>query len=456
MIRRSLVFATVLAIAANVVADERADLARAQSLAWAKRFDEAASLYMAIHRRHPGSHDATLGLARVRLWQGRYGEARALFRRLENDPDALEGAATAAYWSGDFRTAEREFRALLAQHPNRETARRSLDELRASSATTERIDAGYVDDDQPFRAARTEARVSFFTDPLTRWDGIAGAYHVSSNLSRGGAPFAMAQNETVLPALRLTATTSLGGIRTPDHETHAIGGFSARFKLLPHDTLTAAFARREIMTTATRLYPFANVTSLRWHHDAPWLASIGAERDRFSDRNSANAFDGYVLFPVRKQQSWTLWTGISALARDTAESRFYVTQISATRDPTGRFFLYSYRGAYDPYWTPQGLREARLIVAVERRTGAGLTMKLQADGGSARDRAVTFWPDAGPSPFPSEIGSSLFSRHYDPWRLRFSMAKPLAGGLSIEAGYERSVTAYYRANTFHASLARRR
>jgi tetratricopeptide repeat protein len=456
MIRRWVLLVALLLIGTSVAADEQAELARAQSLAWSKQFGEAARLYASILRRHPGSRDATVGLAQVRLWQGHYRQARKLFLEFPRDAEAAEGAATAAYWSGDYRTAEREYRALLAKHPGRENARRSLSELRAASATTERIDVGVVDDDQPFRATRSEAGVSMFTDPLTRWDATVGTYRLSSDVTRGGAPFLIARNETVFPAAKLTVTSSLGGIRTPNHQSHVLGGLATRYRLFAHDTLTAGFTRREITTTATRLFPFVDVMSLRWQHESPWLASIGAERDRFSDRNSAHAFDGYVLYPIRKMGKWTFWTGASALARDTSQSRFYVTQINARRDPTGRFFLYTYRGAYDPYWTPLGLREARLIVGVERRIGSGTTMKVQVDGGAAHDRAITFWPDAGPDSFPAQIGTSTFPRTYGPWRVRLSTTTPLVSGLSLDLGFEHSTTVYYRANSFHASLARRR
>lgn len=464
MIRRTLVLFTLAFTVTNLPAADRETVAdqlgRAQSLAWAKRFEDAARIYLAVLQQLPASREATLGLGRVRLWQGRYGDARQLFRRLidrnPGDADAVEGAATAAYWSGDFRTAEREFRALVAAHPERKTARQMLDELHSGAAATERIQIGVVDDDQPFRAMRSEARVSIFTDPLTRWDVSAGGYQLSSDEGgRHGAPFAMLQNETVLPSVRLTMTTALGAIRTPDQKTHTIGGASGRLRVRSNESLAISYWRREMLSNATRLYPFVDVASLRWEHSKPWLASIGLERDRFSDRNSANAADAYALVPVLKRGRWTFWSGASALRRDTRESRFYVSGITASRDVSGRFFRYTYRGAYNPYWTPQDLLEARLILAVEGRIGSGVTMRVQGDGGWARDHGVAFWPDAGLAPFPASIGQSSFNRTYQPWRLRVTSSAPLGRGISLDFAYEHSVTTFYRANTFHATVARR-
>ncbi|HEY3057210.1 MAG TPA: tetratricopeptide repeat protein [Thermoanaerobaculia bacterium] len=436
-------------------------LERAQSLASSKRFDEAARIYIDLLHAQPASREPMLGLARIRLWQGRYREARQLFEGLlarnRNDADAAEGAATAAYWSGDFRTAQREFREIVKAHPGRKNVRRSLDELRSASASIESIDVGLIDDDQPFHAARSEARASMFTDPLTRWDVSVGAYGLNSDIGgHHGVPFAIAGNETVIPSKRLTATLSLGAIRTPNGRTRPIGGASGRIRFARNDSVTAAFARREILSNATQLYPFVDIASIRWLHTTPWLASIGTEHDRFSDRNSANAADGYILAPAVRRKGWTLWAGASALFRDTTESRFYVNGITATRDPSGGFFRYSYRGAYDPYWTPHDLLEGRVILALEHRIGSTTTMKIQGDGGRARDRAVMFWPDTGPTSFPREIGQSPFDRTYRPWRLRFTSTTALAKGITLDLSVEHSVTTFYRANSFHAALARRR
>lgn len=433
-------------------------LARAQSLAWAKHFDEAAALYLDILRDAPTSRDARQGLALVRLWQGRYREARTIFLQLarhEGDVDAEEGAATAAYWSGDYRTAEREFAAIARDHPNRQTVGKMLSDLRSAAATTTSFETGLIDDDQPFRASRSLARYSTFSDPLTRWDLSAGAYALSS--AGGGrhiGPFVVLQNETVFPSLRLTVTPSAGAIRLPDR-THIIGGAVAAVRIAAHDSVAMSFVRREILSNATKLYPFVNVMSLRWQRSGRWLASAGIEGDRFSDRNSAKAADAYALFPIARLAGWSVLAGASTLARDTSESRFYVNGITAIRDPSGSFFHYTYRGAYDPYWTPQNLIEGRAILAVERPVGRA-TLRLQGDGGAAHDRAVAFWPESGRTPFPATVGQSTFARSYTPWRVRLSSRMSIAHDVALDVSYEHSVTTFYRANTFHASLARRR
>src|SRR6185295_11102647 len=82
MIRRAVMCLALVFIAIDGTAADRASLEKAQSLAWAKKFEDAARIYLGVLRDDPASRDARLGLARVRLWQGRYAEARDLFEIL--------------------------------------------------------------------------------------------------------------------------------------------------------------------------------------------------------------------------------------------------------------------------------------------------------------------------------------------------------------------------------------
>ena len=78
-----------------------------ETLAAARRFDEAEAEYRRELRERPQDWRLRLGLARVILWDGRYREAdhefAALLAERPSDPNALLGYAQAAYWNGDFR-----------------------------------------------------------------------------------------------------------------------------------------------------------------------------------------------------------------------------------------------------------------------------------------------------------------------------------------------------------------
>lgn len=420
-----------------------ADLPTAERLAWDKRFAESEAMYREILAKDPRSSEARLGLARVVMWQGRYREAIAMFAGLEGI-EALEGRATAEYWSGDLRRAARDFRKVLAMDPKREFARTSLAEIESTARPSQRVTIDSVHDDQPLDAIRAEAAASFFSDPLTRWSVIGGAYQVDAE-SRGESDgqYALVENETRSGSL--TFGGSLGVFTFPDGVRRPIGSVRVR-----HRQIELRVEHREEIASATSLQTHASstTTTVRWSHDKDWIAAAELIHKRYFDDNEGRAFVAYAVVPW-KRGGWTWWGGGSMSARDTDESRFRMTAVSSTLDQG--FFRYQYRGEYDPYWSPDDLLEARAVAAIERGG-----VKFYADAGYARDRGRAFGPDAGSTPLPSSTFAFAFDRTYHPWRAGISANVNLARHWRIEAGVERGVTVDYRSTTVHAALVRRR
>ena len=430
----------LLAMAAGASAD---DLRRAHELAWAKRFAEAEAIYRSIP-----SDEAKLGLARVVMWQGRYDEAIALFAQL-GGIEALEGRATAAYWSGDFRSAARHFRRVLALDPNRGEARRSLAEIEATARPSQKIWTGGTSDDQPLDTLRGGVGATFFSDPLTRWTAAVSGYRLEAarfGREASGRSVSLA-NETKLRDWTFGA--SLGVFTHPDGARRPIGGASARWR-----SLTLRVDRVPELASATSLvtHVASTTTALRWDHDRNWIAAAELSHRRYSDGNDGRALVAYAVAPFRRS-AWTFWGGASLALRDTRESRFGITAVSSTVENGA--FRYRYRGEYDPYWTPDDLADARIVVAAERRF-ARADVKVQADGGYARDRARGFGPDLGATPFPTQTFAFSFARMYHPWRAGVTAGVAIGAGLRFEAGAERSATVDYRVTSFHAALVRRR
>ena len=423
------------------------DLRRAEQLAWDKQFAASEALYREILAAEPRSAEARLGLARVVMWQGRYGEAIALFRQLDG-VDALEGKATAEYWSGDLRSAARDFRRALQVDPNRDTARRSLDEIAAISRPSQRVGVGGTHDDQPLDVIRAEAAATFFSDPLTRWTVTGGSYHMdASRIGESNGEYVLLENETRVRGF--TFGGSLGAFTFPDGARRPIGSASVRYR-----DLALRVDRREEIASATslRTHAASTTTTLRWSHDKTLIAAAEVSHRSYFDGNEARSVVAYAVAPWRKHE-WTFWAGASAAARDTDESRFGMTAVSSTLEDGS--FRYHYRGEYDPYWTPDDLMEARAVVAVERRFERG-GVKLHADGGFARDRGRAFGPDTGSTPFPPSTFTFAFDRDYRPWRAGITADFAVAPSLRLEAGVERGATVDYRSTTFHAALVRRR
>jgi hypothetical protein len=447
MPRRLLILlATILLTTAAFGADPRG-LRAAEQLAWDKRFAESEALYRRILQEDPASNEARLGLARVVMWQRRYDEAIVMFRELEGI-EALEGRATAEYWSGDLRSAARDFRKVLAIDPGREFARTSLSEIEATARPSERVSVDAVEDDQPLDAVRAEVASTFFSDPLTRWSVIGGAYRLDAGpIGESDGEYVAIENETRFGDLTLGGSAGL--FTFPDGVRRPIGSLMVR-----HRSLMFRVDHREEIASATslRTHAAATTSALRWSHDRNWIGAAEISHRRYFDGNRGNAAIAYAVAPWRRGD-WTFWGGGSAAIRDTEDSRFRMTAVSSTLD--AGFFRYQYRGEYDPYWTPDNLVEGRLVAAVERRMARG-GVKLHADGGYTRDRGRAFGPDAGPGPFPGSTFTFAFDRSYRPWRAGIAADLAFATHWRMETGVQRSVTVDYRSTSVHVSLVRRR
>lgn len=443
-LRRCLILCLLITFAA--MAAEESDLRRAQQLAWDKHFAESEALYRRILAEDPQSTAARLGLARVVMWQGRYGEAISMFRALSGN-EAREGLATALYWSGELRAALREYREVLRVDPQRETARRAIDEIRSAARPWQRVTITGSSDDQPLRMMRGEAAYTFFSDPLTKWSVRSSLYHLDASRAgtSSGESFGI-DNETKWAGA--TVSASLGLFAFPDGVRRPIGRAAVQ-----RNDWTLAVERREEIATSTSLESHAASTgvTLRWYRQRRWLAAAEGTWRRYMDGNRGHALVAWAVAPIRRG-AWTAWMGGSGAFRDTRETRFRPTAISSTLNDG--IFRYHYRGEYDPYWTPESLREARLVVAVERQFSWG-AVKLHADGGAARDRRRGFGPDAGAQPLPQSTFDFSFTRDSRPYRAGLSADLVLTRSIRLQAGAERSVSIDYRSTSFHAGLVRR-
>jgi hypothetical protein len=299
--------------------------------------------------------------------------------------------ATAEYWAGDFRAALRDF-ALVDDADSR----KAVADIKAASAPLAVADASYASDDQPLRRAVASAAYTFFSDPLTTWTTTAGTYAFGrvenpSHMS----PFASVSGNTVFPWQHVRAGASLRALRFPDGRTEPLGGISVSSGAFAFDV-----DRHEILYTLASLHdhPSETAATLAWKDQS---SQIALHAIRYFDGNSGRAFDAWHLLPVGKFS-----LGAAASYRDTDQSRFNGT-------------------AYDPYWTPRRLAEARLIAAA-----AVGKVRLHLDGGWAHDRV---------------------NGSFHPWRASADVALPFGATLSVE----RQSTVFYRATSFHLTIVRR-
>ncbi len=447
-LRIVIAFLVVCAVAVESVAQDSYE--RPESLAWSKRFGEAEIEYRNLLRTRPKDVRLRLGLARVILWSGRYGEAERAFQGLLKDQpenrDAWIGFAQAAYWSGDYRRAARRFREVIRRDPANADAAKSLQELSTVAAARYEVSAAVADDSQPFDALGARTRVSFFTDPLTRWDFMAGLGAVDG----GAAPLRYAGVGILagLPRLKMTAAASVEAFRFPNGENEPVGCFSLSRRTALRANATMGIERIPLLATVTSVGTSATATRMwiSWQRDFTerYLGGFTAYRVDYSDDNRGAGADVYFLSPIGSR----VRAGVSAAWRDTELSTFRFTGFESER--LGAAFQYRYTGVYEVYWTPQDHRDVRAVATYEWRW-----LKLQADGGLGYERALSFGPSGGPTPVPAFTFPVVIDRTFQPWRASAEITVPLGSGLELRARVRHDVTSFYQANEFQASLVGR-
>lgn len=445
---RILIALLVCAVALDAVAQDI--YARPEALAWSKRFGEAEVEYRSLLRGRPEDWRLRSGLARVILWSGRYREAERHFETLHAERpesgDVLLGLAQAAYWSGDYRRAARWFREILRRSPENEEAAKSLRDLAALAVARYEISTQAVDDSQPFDSQAGRARVSFFSDPLTRWDVMAGV----AELEGGDSPARSfgAGLRAGLPRLRAAVAASLESFQFPNGDRTPIGSFSLARETPWNGDVTAGIERTALLSTASSAETSATATRLwtSWQRDfsEKYLAGATAYVLDYSDDNRGAGADVYFLAPVLPG----FRAGVSAAWRDTESSSFRFTGFESDRSNSG--FRYRFTGVYEVYWTPQDYRDLRAVAGYEWRW-----LKLQADAGVGRERAVSFGPSEGPTAVPAFTFPLTIERSFQPWRASAEISLPLRSGLELRARLRHDVTSFYRANEFQASLVGR-
>lgn len=441
----------VLALGVAASASAQEDLySRAESLAWSRRFREAELEYRTQLARQPRDWRLRLGLARVLLWSAQYREAdrafRDLLRERPNDASALLGSAQAAYWSGDLRTASRRFRDVLQRDPGNAEAAKALAELEELSAPRYDLRAAATDDSQPYSTFATQMRLSYFTDPATRWD-VLGRF---GSVEDGGSAFRSlgAGVSTTFTPMQIGLGASAESFRFPNGKTKILGSARISRSTPWRGKVTIGMERTPLLATAVSVDDAATLT----RSFASWeratgdglLAAVHLHRFDYFDDNRGLGADGWFLAPAGK----AVRAGLSAAWRDTDEVRFRFTGFRS--EARGNAFRYEYSGVYDPYWTPLDLREVRGVVSYEWKR-----LKLQADGGIAQDRARSFGPGGGPTPTPFSTFPVVIDRTFHPWRASAEWTQPLSSRIELRARIRHEVTSFYRLNEIEASLGGR-
>jgi hypothetical protein len=223
----------------------------------------------------------------------------------------------------------------------------------------------------------------------------------------------------------------LRAMQFPDDTRSMLPGASIEMRVNRASVLTLTAGRSELFYAAGAADSHATLDAITvrydWRPTTGWSASTSLSSLSYFDGNGGVDASAWVLAPVVKNRRASFDVGLSAAYRNTDETRFG---------------LQNGKAAYDPYWTPRHLMEARAVLAAAL-TLRGSALRLHADLGAARDRALDLTND------------TEFDRDFRPWRIAASLSRPLSSSVAVDVTLQRERSAYYEANELQLSLSRR-
>lgn len=430
-----------------------------------QRSDRAAN--PALKRQHQAaiSTDTTaLQRARELRTEGAHDAAARLIRRyLVDHPEQASVRwllAETLYWAGEYRAARRELARALRTAPLPDGARelwRDLDRLWAPRVS---VSGGLVDDNQPLDVGRGTVEADVPLGPRVRV------------LARG-TPLRLDARETGSVGVfegrlgleadwpDVPVRTRLEGGAARWSERSGFVGLAAVEVGLPAGFELRSRARRwNYRHTATVLDTalFVETGGVRLARSDPtgWSGQVGGRVDRFPgdagrDDNLVRHAWAWILAPLWSRGRNAIRVGYAFRYADADESTFATIPAGTPGSggggggsgagpgggsPPGGGPTSGPVTGYDPYYTPEEVREHSALVALQAAPAAGVLLSLSGAAGlDAREEAPALAGTDG----ALEFGA----RDYTPWRAGGSVSVQPGAEWHLGAGVEYREDAFF-------------
>lgn len=264
------------AIAIEPALRDSVSLGLASQLTWSGDHAAAINEFRWLLRRQPRRVDAWKLLALAQAWSGHTRDALASYRRIldlnPNDTDAQFGEARMLAWLGRSTTAVHRYERLLAEHPEHRDARLGLAMLHNWRGDHE-LSASLF---RPFTT----------NDPSLRdgWEGLAWAEHWNG------------RDDLALKTLEQQEQAGASSTAGKDLRAEIVSQWQRRV----NSNFQFAEDSDHFQTESARL-DFEIPVQYRGH------LRLGALRENFSKRGSADVRDTWVVFGAdwRMHQRWS-------------------------------------------------------------------------------------------------------------------------------------------------------
>lgn len=426
----------------------------AQTLYWDGRTERAVEEYRRTLERLPDHAVLRLDFGRLLAENGRPDEAGEVLRPVIRG-EASRGASPRvvadahtwlgklAYWEGELRTARDHLGTALRTAPGQAEARRLYREIQALRAPWLTLGAGYRHDSQPLDAGRGRLELGWRPSPPVRIE-LRERPAVLWAPDRGADP--AVETEAALglgrPDGPAGAELRAGRAERPSLDRGGwIGGGAFRLRF-PGGVELEGEARRwqyRFTTSSLDTALFVESGEARLVREAPtgWAGEAGARLHSYPDGNRVLQAFAWFLAPVWSRGENAFRIGYAFEHADSDRSTFVPESAGSGGGVPGPSAP-SARGIYDPYYTPEEVRQHHAVAALQVAPGAAATLSLDGSVGVVGRELAPVVDSAGELDF--------VRRDFLPWRIRSAASASLSPRSSVR------VEGAYREGAFFRTL----
>lgn len=341
---------------------------------------------------------------------------------------ALELLGTMNYWEGDWTAARKFFVEALARDPGNREARRQLNEIAITTASTASLGFQYGDDTQPLRRLTLTGEVDFHLTPLQRLRFRAEPQFVNVSDTAKSVFTADVTWKAFFPSSLETELSAGIVTRSFDDKADLTWKGLLGVRLQTHVVVRATAERLASLYTSASFSTPVMTTSggleLGWNHPSGGMGRASLELIRFPDDNTLRRLSGWILIPLSGPAPVRFSFGYGFNAQHAEENLF--TLVGGAP---------SFPGSYIPYYTPTNLSVHSLLGLLRIKLSSATEFQLNGSYGVfAREDAPSFVADTTP-PQRTSVERVFFQRDFHPFNVKATLTAGVSssGSLVLEA-----------------------
>lgn len=332
----------------------------AQTAYWAGHIRKSQTIYTKAINRFPSNYYLQLDYALKLVEAGDIEKARPILEQYKKyDPasnDLRLADARIAYWEGDYETALQFLNNESLKKEKQKETKSLKEEILAARSPWLRVNAAYIQDDQPLQVITPEIEAGMFVNNLLSpavsvYDALYGT-DTSSSASLG----VLAGNKFQFFKSHCMLSIRGGLVQLPDKTKTGVINAEISKISFKHLEVNAQVSRMPYLVTVSsisgKVVPYHFGLNAGWNNSATWNGKVAMSMEQFAnDNNYIYNLSAWLFTPPARLSALQFRLGYAYGYSHSKESR-YVARESVKTIVANYLTTKTITGIYDPYFTP--------------------------------------------------------------------------------------------------------